>query len=162
MKITLNIEPGDALGGSLYYVGSEYSFRFDVGSPVDIEDRATNASVSSLLIGTLQINVAIETGILLYVWGYHPNLQWQTETLENPKYESGIVRLDHPETLRKGVSLGIAKVGDWTTISDPDSGWIRVASSERLDERQVLIASDVVLGISDSELCSVWLRPVYD
>jgi len=39
MPLEFSASEGDALGGLLFYLESEYSFRFEAGSPVDLSDR---------------------------------------------------------------------------------------------------------------------------
>jgi hypothetical protein len=159
MLVELTIHEGDPLGGILIYTESEFSFRFNVGSPIDLLDRTGSEGMTSFSIGTLQIEVGVETGVLLFVWGLHPRSKWQIGTLENPITQSGVVRVSRTARLKRGVAIGIANIDGWSTVSDPKTGWIRVAGDDRLDMKQVLIATDVVIGIFDGLLNSIWLRP---
>jgi hypothetical protein len=160
MPLEFSASEGDALGGLLFYLESEYSFRFEAGSPVDLSDRVGNGGVTSLLIGTLQIEVSVDSTAILYIWGLHPKSRWETGPVTAPSQEAGVVRLSGDVSLNRGVSLKIAEVGRWKTTFDSTSGWVRVSEDNLDDERQILVASDTVLGIRDNSLNTIWLRPL--
>jgi hypothetical protein len=152
------------LDGTLHYVEAEYSFRFDVAEPQERLDRAGNAGITSLSVGTLQVEVGVETGIALYVWGLHPSGRWQEDQFGAPHPQPGIARVSDPQGLRRGVSIEIAPVGSWSTFCDPGTGWVWVTADagNRENEIQVLIADGTALGFRDGRLSSIWLRPVHD
>lgn len=162
MSLPMTRELGDALEGWLCYDESEHSFRFTAGSPLDVADRAGAGGQTSLSIGTLQIEVGVSTGIVLFVWGLHPRAQWRVRSIGAPRAEPGVVRVLCPEHLRTGVSVGISEVGSWSTVYDPGAGWVRVSPGEETDDEQVLIASDTVVGLRRGHLSSVWLRPDFE
>jgi hypothetical protein len=60
------------LQGELFYNRSEQSFDFVSMSRSGVRRRMGDLGPTSVLIGTLQIEIGVETGTLLYVWGYHP------------------------------------------------------------------------------------------
>jgi hypothetical protein len=65
-----------ALAGQLLYRANEYSFDFEFESKDEALFRAGDKGTTSLLVGTLQIEIGIETGAALYVWGLHSHLRF--------------------------------------------------------------------------------------
>jgi hypothetical protein len=161
MEITLTRALGDALEGSLEFDEMEHSFRFTPASPMDLAERVDGDGLTSLLIGTLQVEVAVATGTLLFVWGLHPRASWSERSIGSPTAASGLVRVARREILASGVSLGIADVGVWSTSFDAETGWVRASATDEPDDTQVLIATDTVLGLRGRHLNSIWLCPEF-
>jgi hypothetical protein len=162
MKVSF-VEPAEPLPGTLLYDAAEYSFRFEPGSPVDLAERMGGSGATSLSIGTLQIEVGVASGLVLFAWGLHPRSQWRSGMLSLPNPQPGLVRVTCPEGLRHGVAIGLAEVGAWSTLHDPRSGWIQVArDSASPDGEQILVAAGTVLGLREGSIASVWLQPVFD
>lgn len=153
-------EPGLPLSGRLTYLESEYSFVFDVADRSDLVEYAGESGFTSITIGTLQIEIGIESRRALYVWGYHPKLSWVQALLEPPIVERQAVLLasDKP-TLQVGVSIAVAPVGAWRTTHDRSNGWVRVAPDDVSDDWLTEIAEGTVLGCLHGDLHSVWLLP---
>ena len=61
------------LAGTLYYAEQESSFTFEVDHPAVPPKHAT----PSIILGSLEIEVASESGTLLYVSGYAPREVWR-------------------------------------------------------------------------------------
>ena len=162
MDVALTYAQGEALEGALEFDAAEHSFRFTVASPVDLSERVDSEGLASLSIGTLQVEVAIATGLLLFVWGLHPRGSWREQAMATPDAAPGLVRVSEPEALSAGVSREIAGVGAWSTSFDAATGWIHVERSEEADDVQVLIATDTVLGLKYGQLNSIWLRPEFE
>lgn len=153
-------EGGRPLDGILRYIGAEYSFKFDVSARQALLERVGGNGVTSLSIGTLQIEVGVDSGVVLYVWGLHPRTRWQRRCVGSPDYRNGTIRVSNPSPLQRGVGLEIVPVNAWPTFYDPVSGWVLVGDPEV--ESRVLIASGVILGVGDAQLRSVWLQPVFE
>lgn len=163
MKARFHVLPGHELKGLLVYTSIEHSFRFDVGSPAELTERIGNSGVTSLAIGTLQIEVGIDSHQVLFVWGLHPRARWIEGPVAEPDYRSGIVEVLAPEDLRRGVSIGLAEVNSWSTVYNSETGWLRVAPPDRQDDDLVLVSTGAVLGLQrGGELSSIWLQPVID
>lgn len=164
MKASFIAHAGDELEGSLVYVATDYSFRFDPGSPVALAERTGDLGVTSLAVGTLQIEVGVGSHLVLFVWGLHPRTRWAEGHLPDPAFRRGIVEVLYDPGLQRGVTVGLADVGVWSTVYDPRSGWVRVAASDALrEDDHVLVSTGVVLGLrGDGDLCSIWLHPVLD
>jgi hypothetical protein len=149
------------LDGTLHYLESEHSFTFDVASPADLQERAGSAGMTSLAVGTLQIEFAIDTGTVLFVWGLHPRAQWTPSSIGNPAARAGGVKVETSTSMQRGVSLRVAEVAEWTTEFDEETGWLRVAKeTDGHSQQEILVATGVVLGLTDCELDAVWLQPV--
>jgi len=162
--MTVTPFPGhEPLDGILRYVEEEHSFRFDVASPVDLEVRSGAAGVTSLSIGTLQIEVGVETRLALFAWGLHPRHSWRPGALRVPRLRICGARIETPVPLQRGVSLAIADTGEWSTKFDEGTGWVLTApDTESVSEQVLLIAKGVAVGITDGALDSLWLHPVFE
>ena len=151
------------LDGVLRYVTAEQSFTFDVASPVDLQVRSGSAGVTSLSVGTLQIEIGIATGLVLFVWGLHPQGSWRLQPVGRPNPVMSGARLETAVPLQRGVSLQLAAVGSWTTAFDETTGWLRVTKDfNRQSADEFLIASGIALGVTDGALDALWLQPVFD
>jgi hypothetical protein len=151
--------PGPFLEGRVRYIDSEYSFDFDVEGLDVLAEREGDLGRSSITIGTLQVEVGVEAGTALFVWGLHPRVKWRLGTLLEPVVEPGVVLFDLQ--MESGVSVELAPVGKWSTTFDSSNGWVRIAPDDQ-DDSLVAIASGTLLGHKDGSLHSVWLKPLMD
>jgi hypothetical protein len=119
---------GDSLDGILRYDENEHSFSFTPASPVDLSEQVGADGLTSLSIGTLQVELGVATRIALFVWGLHPRASWQAAVLPSPNALPGVVRVGLPDSLRPGETISIAGVGRWSTLHDERSDWVRVAA----------------------------------
>lgn len=148
------------LDGSLVYAESDHAFGFQVGSPMVLRDLIEDMGVTSLSIDTLQIEVAVATRVVLFVWGLHPRARWRTEILEPPSARPGRLRVADSVPLEAGVSVELASGVTWLTTYDPATGWVRVADVDNLEaDDRVLIATGTVVGLLEGKINSVWLQP---
>ncbi|MEV6982967.1 hypothetical protein AB0M95_17120 [Sphaerisporangium sp. NPDC051017] len=150
------------IDGLLRYHVDEHSFSFDVSSPADLAYAMGDEDVTSVVIGTLQIEVGVSTHRAMYVWGYHPRSAWEERPLPRPSTRPGGVIIAAPEIFEMGVSEPVPGGEGWKTVFDPSNGWVRVAPDEEADDEMVEVATGVVLGRRGQELHSVWLHPVYE
>jgi hypothetical protein len=162
MDLDFTVDVGDPLSGSLFYEDRAHSFRFVPGSPQELEERSGRRGLTSLSVGTLQIEVGVETRLALFVWGLAPKARWKTGGLDGPKPQPGIVHVTPSRAFSRGVSISVAEVGHWDSLFDETTGWLRVSAEELSDTHQILIATDTVLGLRDKSLTSVWLQPVFE
>jgi hypothetical protein len=162
MTFTVALD-GAPLEGILRYIEAEYSFTFDVSSPADLRARSGAAGVTSLSVGTLQIEVAVETGLVLFVWGLHPRSRWKVESVAQPNPAALSARVKPRVPLERGVTAQISPVGAWETYFDDTTGWARVAKNQGYrSEQEVLVATGIVLGITGHNLDSLWLQPIFE
>jgi hypothetical protein len=151
------------LEGILKYVEAEHSFMFDVASPADLQARSGAAGVTSLSVGTLQIEVGVETGRVLFVWGLHPRVNWNIRPIGRPSAVEVGARVEASVPLQRGVTLPLAPVGAWTTSFDDATGWVRVAKfADSRSEQDLLVATGIALGLTNAVLDSLWLHPVFE
>ncbi|KOX30065.1 hypothetical protein ADK67_09870 [Saccharothrix sp. NRRL B-16348] len=143
----------------LTYDESEYGFSFSASSDEPLSERLGSEGVASVLIGTLQLEVGIESREVLFAWGYFPNVRGVTAELGAPDFIAGRVFISSDHAFEPGVSFEVP--GDGLRVSyDPSSGWVALRLKDALDAKFVQIASGVVLGIDTGYLVSVWLHPV--
>lgn len=157
MKIRL--ESGKPLQGALIYEEAEYSFRFESSDLDDLRCRIGNAGVASLSVGTLQIEMSVTTGQLLFAWGLHPKANWIESNLGSPSRRHGALFFEPAAELGEGISVSLVPVGSWCTWLDTESGWVRVSYDSTPDQEQTEIAQGVVVGQRHSQLSSIWLLP---
>lgn len=152
------------LKGRLVYRSAEYSFDFDPEPRSEVVRRTGGEGVTSILIGTLQIEVAIKTGLALFVWGYHVHpSRWQRRSLPSISPQAGGIKVLLDEEPVAGVSLPLAEVGQWNTTYDPDTRWVCVTSDYAdYPDEYVEFADNTVAGIAEGRLLSLWLRPLTD
>lgn len=151
------------LQGELVYRASEHSFDFKARSNSELAQRIGTKGTTSLLIGTLQIEVGIEVGAALFVWGLHSHIsQWRRGQLSAVSATRGGIRVIFDEEPAIGVSQALAEVAEWHTVFDPDTGWIRISSNQDDSaERYIEFAENTIAGISDERLISLRLRPTW-
>lgn len=151
------------LEGLLRYVAADYSFAFDVASPADFQERLGHSGVTSLSVGTLQLEVAIESRLILFAWGLHPRQAWSLRAIGRPEATSGAVRVQSDFPLERGVAVQLAAVGKWRTELDESTGWLRIAEDpDRPNDDLTLLATGVVVGLNDGRLTSIWLAPSFE
>jgi hypothetical protein len=152
-----------SLQGELLYRAYEYSFDFKAKSESELALRAGSKGTTSLVVGTLQIEVGIETGAALFVWGLHSHsTQWRQDRLPRISPEKGCVKVLFDEEPVIGISQGLAEVGEWQTTYDANTGWILVSANEHdVAESHREFAEDTIAGLTDEKLVSLWLRPIW-
>lgn len=152
--------PAESLAGTLMYIESEYSFLFEPEHPHELLKYAGDAGLASLAVGTLQVEIGVESRRALYVWGYHPSHNWALSRLDPPDAGSQAVLISPTPDLQPAVAIEVAQVGAWRTLYDPSSGWVRLAPDNDSDDWLAKIANGTVLGARGDELHSIWLQPV--
>ncbi len=152
------------LRGRLTYDSDHHSFAFWHESESHLERLAGLEGTSSVIVGTLQIEFGVSTGTLLYVWGYFPRSAWRRVDLHAPVPQMSKclkVRLD--EEAIPGVSVSIARVGEWLTDFDAESGWIRIASRDSLPtDSYIEFAERQIAALRGDRLVALWLLPDYE
>ncbi|MFF7146410.1 hypothetical protein ACFZB5_35515 [Streptomyces nodosus] len=155
-----SFQDGSPLEGVLTYDESEYGFSFSAQSRESLSARLGSEGVTSVLIGTLQLEVDIESQEVLFAWGYFPNVRGEVAELGAPNFTPGRVFISSRHSFQPGVSLEIPGKG-WRVSYDPSSGWVAIRLKGAVDAKLVQIASGIVLGVDSGDLVSVWLDPVF-
>ncbi|MEU5821085.1 hypothetical protein [Streptomyces sp. NPDC047803] len=155
------VEAADPLAGTLRYSEADRGFSFQPRSLDDLARLEGGGGRTSLVADTLQLEVAVDSGRALYVWGYLPKESWQREELKLPTSVGGAVavELDDPP-LEEHISVSIAR-SDWDVLFDETSGLVRVVRDRRVPEELVEIADGVHLGLNGTEFISFWLAPEF-
>ncbi len=161
--IDQNLSP---LKGALVYRAIDSAFDF---APLEYEEllqRAGKDGLTSLTVGTLQIEIGVGTSIALYVWGYNPQESWSHKELPHLDVQPGAIRIAIADELLSdldpGISIELVEINEWLTIFDAHSGWIRIGGgSPDTDSHSTCIefATNTVAIINDGVLTAVWLHP---
>jgi hypothetical protein len=152
----------DYLRGRLKYRRDEHAFDFEPSSADELAKHTGSQGVASLSLGTLQLEVGIETGHLLYVWGYHPRSGWAEQELADVRSQTGCLRVLSDAALIPGVSTSLGDSGAWRTLVDHRSGWVSVEPLEPTPvEAYVEIADSVLVGLAEQRIAGLRLRPEY-
>jgi hypothetical protein len=159
MTIRVQFSPGDPLAGQLLYRAGEHSFMFQVADHSEAQQRAGSDGVTSIVADTLQIEVGVETGQLLFAWGYLPERSWSEVELHRPEFVPGTLRLKALDELEPGISLSISRGADWIAEFDRSVGWLRVSARNVEIDVAVQIADGVAVGLREDEVAEIWLCP---
>lgn len=118
---------------------------------------------TSLLFGTLQIEVDVATRRLLFIWGYHPLMKAHLVDIQLPKPTRGALFIASGRPFTPGVSLSIAEADKVVTYLDPDSGWIQISKSVGVEvNKYVEFATGTIAGLHEDALTSLFLKPQVD
>lgn len=150
-------EKGLPMEGTLWYVKDDYSFAF---CPTDTSYWKSNdtPSTSFLLLKTLQIEVIIDGGRMLFAWGYSPMQSWLNGNVEVPNYVPGWVIVHSQEPLLSGVGIGYGETEEWETVYDSNSGWVQVRRKNETagtPDQQIEIANGIVIALKKSQLLCI-------
>lgn len=148
------------LKGSLVYRQEEHSFDFLLTSNSDIASRLGESGTTSIALGTLQIEIDVQSRQLLFVWGYYPLLKAnRVKSIIRPEIVKGGIYLDTGESLTAGASISLAETSDLVTVIDDETGWIQVERSSMKGDVFIEFASGCVAGLRRAELVSLLLMP---
>lgn len=161
----IRIEPDSNLApidGTLVYREADHAFDFEPRSQAEVEERVGDDGVTSLALGSLQLEVGVETGIVLYPWGYHPRVMWRQTTLPSVAARQGALRISVDNPLEAGVSLDITGGRQWTTLHDAVSAWVCIVRDTNLVAPPDLIkfSNGAIAGIDAGSLVVLWLHPM--
>lgn len=149
-----------ALPGALEYRRADHAFAFEPECDATAWKEIGAGKRTSLAIDTLQIEVAIPTGRLLYVWGYHPVEGWREDVLRPPASQPGRLHVESSEVMIPGVSVAMNDELPWITSYDPSCGWICVRDPKGGNASEVVeFASDTLAEVAGNRLIALWLHP---
>ena len=147
-----------AISGVPRYALEDYAFDFYI--PSTDKEKLESGGVTSFVVGTLQLEVAIENSCCLYAWGYCPTAAWSCTTLKCPPAYRGSLHAKCKQPLIPGVSIGIENMIPVMPFFDPQSGWFCMGEKEPIDKAQVVeFASDSLAVICGEKLKSLWIKP---
>lgn len=155
-QISVETRPGRPLfGGVLVYREGDHAFDFRPSDP-----GAAGSATTSLLIGTVQVEVDTQSGRLLFAWGYSPAQGWQRSSPFDPlSHKRGEAVLSGAAELRPGVSVPLVDASDVRRLVDPHAGVVRVVQPGVSLTRMFTIASGVGLLFAGPRLVGVQLSP---
>ena len=146
--------------GRLVYRSYDWAFDFEFASQKELNRLRGSEGVTSISIGSLQVDVSIEKRTALYVWGYHPRAVWKEEHILVSPYMPGSVRVISDQPLLRGVAVSLAEIGAWPTVYSSDSGWLCIGRTDvPATSEWVEFATSTVAVIQNGELLSIWLHP---
>ncbi|MFW6638504.1 hypothetical protein ACOALZ_00515 [Nocardiopsis algeriensis] len=160
MSYLLSVKEGSPLRGGLKYLTSEQSLFYEVRDRAELEERAGMEGVTSLVVDTLQLELSVESGELLFAWGYFPMPSWESASLAIPSFSTGRIFAAPNVKFMEGVSVR-ASSSDWRIEYDSRAGLLNVRSGSAADLKFVQIAEGVVLGVGSGKLLSIWLKPMF-
>ena len=161
MRVRIDVEENEApLQGELRYVAQDYSFNFEVDSTELLRERIGLSGVGSLVLGTLQIEVAVDSGYLLYPEGYCPHTAWHAGSVNPLPARDACLRVSDAGTIQRGAGIRVGRRETPLIVYDRKSGWLRL----QLDgadavEDAVMFATGAIAGLSKGELLTLWLKP---
>jgi hypothetical protein len=155
---TVNVPP---LQGILLYVRSEHSIDFELDVRVERTSTTRLESNASLAAGTLQLEVAVDTNLLLYPWGYLPSDRWIRRRLPHVTTRSARVRCIADVPLVAGVSTDLEALREWTACYDVVTGWLCVVEHfPALDGIEVFeFATSAAVSLDGDRLTGLWMKP---
>jgi hypothetical protein len=156
------IDSAEPLRGRLKYAIAEHSFRFLPDNGTEADRRVGSEGTTSIVVGTLQLEISVEMQWLLYVWGYCPRATWVQTNLIVPSMKTGGIHLEADKPLIPGVSLR-ADATERLITHDTRNGWVRVAAlGGNPGGTLTLIATGVAIGLTNGHLDSIWLHPTFE
>jgi hypothetical protein len=145
------------LKGHPRYVDDDYAFDFKVDPKVKAAVIGPSGS-TSLVIGTLQLEVAIDTMQCLYIWGYCPTQRWEMGLLLPPASHPSALKVCSAIRFARGVSVGLEVVAK--PYFDSRSGWFCIGNKEPAANGLVIeFATNTVAVIVERQLISLWIKP---
>jgi len=161
--MSFKTEPGQPLRGLATYLPDEYSIVF-VRDEEDPHGLGLGREFldGALEFGTLTLTVRGDDGRVAFPEGYHPAVAWHEGPLVVPAAMPGVLYWEPVEDLVKGGALGIAKVSEVATTSDPSTGWIvlRRAAEDTTPHAglaAVEFCEGVIAELDGSRLVSLWM-----
>jgi hypothetical protein len=150
------------LEGQLLFV--EHSLEFVPDLPRELAAREGSWGVTSVVIDTVQIEIGIEQGNVLYVWGFLGPVEFLNRrqiTLAPPlSHPVGLRVADDAGEFIPGVSIGLDWDRAWPVGYDPRSGWICIGKPNVMATNDCIeFASNSIAVIEKGELQALWLRP---
>ncbi len=156
------IEAAQPVRGRLVYSPEDYSFGFekDATAAYDFLKRAGVGSAPLVIDYYLQLEVSVDTGLLLYVHGLHVHHRWKQGSLPEIRPTPGMVKAHFDREMKAAVGVTLIPPNTWMTIYDPASGWVYVGPQAILAaDHYVEFANNTVAALAGEKLAALWLRP---
>lgn len=150
--------------GKLVYRESEYSLDFIECSSDDFSKLSGDEGCTSLTVHTLQIEIGVSTGKLLYPWGLFPLIHAMDKSLIIPdSYYGELSFKTEKNKIRPGVSIDFSGSESWELCKDPSSGWIFLGDPSIAQYScSIEFANDVIASMANDCIVAFWIRPVIE
>jgi hypothetical protein len=159
--LRFEILPGfSPVRGHPRYVKEDYAFDFQMDGG-EKESRKGTQGTTSFVVDTLQLEVAVDSSLCLYIWGYCPTGRWKRSPLSPPMAQPGSLRAIHDAPLVPGVSVGLEEMIPVTAWFDPASGWFCMGNNESPAGVQAVEFATGCLAVvlAVGRLSSLWVKP---
>lgn len=141
------------------YAMEDYAFDFDMDM-FQVEQRVGVNRSTSFAVDTLQLEVAVDSSLCLYIWGYCPMGRWEQSSLSPPNARPGSLRASHDKPLIPGVAVGLESMVPPNAWFDPDSGWFCMGNKNVApDAAAVEFATGCLAVVVHGRLSSLWIKP---
>jgi hypothetical protein len=147
------------VSGRLRYVFGDYAFDFQM-DVAEQEERCGTQRTTSFVVDTLQLEVAVDTSLCRFIWGYCPIGKWECCSLSPPTTHHGSLRASYQKPLVSGVSIGLEKMVPPTAWFDPESGWFCMGNKrDDAEAEAVEFATGCLAVVVSGRLSSLWMKP---
>lgn len=148
------------LQGRPRYVVEDCAFDFQATDEQEVNERKGGSGTTSLVIGTLQIEVSVDRSLCLYVWGYCPYMKWEVSSGSPPPSRPGALRVVQNTDFVEGVSVGIEEMVPPSSHFNPESGWFCIGNLETPSGSQAVeFATDTLAAVKGGKIVSLWVKP---
>lgn len=156
----LTTRPGVLLTGSVVYRRRDQSIDFEPADRAALEMRRGAQGSASLLIGTLQLELGVESRQILFPWGLCPQASWSRGTIGRVTSQAGELFLSAGVALRSGVSRRLREEGWKEPVFDVKSGWLSIGDLLPVfAPTYIEFASNCIAALVENELVSLRLKP---
>ena len=115
----------------------------------------------NLAITYLNIGVDSEDMRIKCLWGFSPRESWKDARLCTPTATKGSIKLlgDY----ESGLTWRIDKGGMWESLYDEQTGWYCIGKNviDESDSAVSIMQNMIVVIDANSELTSVWVKPIF-
>jgi len=151
----LKFQPAQTIPGDVGYIEQDYAFDFKSSSELAL----ANIPKASLGVsGTMQIEFDVDSGRLLYVWGYKPMRSWKVvnEVLNVPESQPGSILVsDFDEDIQQGVGYASDLLNSELKYFAQSKNVL--IGDIREDQKFIRINSGTIIGFSQDALKSIIL-----
>ena len=157
----LEFREGTPVEGILEYRARDYAFAFLPSDPAALRTLVGDQGTTSLVFGSVQVEVSVDSGRCLFAWGYSPRQGWRPGSISGlPDVRSGAC-FTSGVLLRPGVSIGVIGSTDILVSHDAESGkvWLRSKNGEPAKTAVEIAEGVAVLIAADSRPVGLLLQP---
>lgn len=157
-KYNIDISP---LSGRLIYRESECSFDFIDYVPDELFLKNGKEGSFLLCVNELLITTDIETGALLYPWGYFPLIDYEVIDMPVHSIVNGAVYAHSESTIfSEQMVLEVPGSSQWKVFRDMATGWVCVGDCYADDQTSIVqFAQNVMISIRGGVAVALWLKP---